>query len=319
MKVLITEKIPSSAKTILEGQGVEVIEFTEDRPMTREELLTMAKDCQGIISMLSNKIDKELMEACPQLKVVANYAVGFDNIDLAAARERGIKVGNTPNTLAETTAELALSLMMSVARRLPEAFANVKNGEWKRWLASGFLGRDLKGKTLGIFGMGEIGEAMAYKCARGFDMKVLYCARSPKKNAEEKLGAQKVDFDTLLQEADYISVHCPLTPETLEIFNKDAFNKMKKAPIFINTARGKVVNQVDLDEALKSGKIAGAGLDVTEPEPLSPESPLLKHANVLITPHIGSATHETRTNMAALAAQNIMAGLLGEKLPAEVK
>ena len=288
-------------------------------PPTYSELLERARGCDGLITMITDQVDEKLMEAAgPQLKVICNYGVGFNNIDIAAATRRGIKVGNTPNALTEATADIAAGLILMCSRRLMESSLSIQKGEWKTWEPLGFLGYDLAGKTLGIVGMGRIGFALARRFAKGWDMKVIYTSRSAKPDADQELGAKQVSFVELIANSDVISVHTNLTDETKYLFDKTIFEKMKTSSIFINTARGSIHRQKDLYEALKSGQIASAGLDVTDPEPIPLDDPLLTLPNCVILPHIGSATFDTRTHMALLTVNNLLAGLNGQPLPCPV-
>ncbi|MFW5871826.1 MAG: 2-hydroxyacid dehydrogenase [bacterium] len=314
-KVCITDQIPSICKNILTENKIEVVEWSMPTPPSFQELVEFTANCDGIVSMLGNKIDSNFLSSCPQLKVISNYAVGFNNIDITEATRRNIAVGNLPGTLTETTAELALALILAVSRKIVQGHKDVEQGKWERWLPSGYLGRDLQGKTLGIVGMGAIGQALAKKCHHGFKMNIIYCSRTPKPQVEQELKATKVEFQELLKRSEIISVHTPLTPETTAMFNYQAFEQMQQRPIFINTARGQVHDENALTTALDQGMIWGAGLDVTNPEPISSESPLLHMENVVITPHIGSATDTTRERMAKMAAENILAGLNRKELP----
>jgi glyoxylate reductase len=252
-------------------------------------------------------------EAGPQLKVISNHAVGFDNIDVSAATARKIPVGNTPDVLTDATADFAFALMMAVARRIPEAERYVHAGKWKTWGPMILLGVDLNGTTLGLIGFGRIGKAMARRAA-GFDMRVIYYDPTEKK-PDPEFKARRVDFETLLEEADFVSLHTPLTPDTRHLIDSEAFSKMKPSAVLVNTARGPVVDMNALYEALKEKRIFGAGLDVTEPEPLPLNSPLLGLDNIVIAPHIASASKPTREKMSWMAAQNLIAGLKGERLP----
>jgi glyoxylate reductase len=268
----------------------------------------------GLLCLLTDKIDGEVMDAAgPQLKVISNHAVGFDNIDMNAATARKIPVGNTPDVLTDATADFAFALMMAVARRIPEAERYVHEGKWKTWGPMILLGVDLKGATLGLVGFGRIGKAMARRAA-GFDMRVIYYDPSEMK-PDANLTAGHVDFETLLKESDFISLHTPLTPDTRHLIDSEALSKMKLNAVLVNTSRGPVVDMNALYEALKEKRIFGAGLDVTEPEPLPMDSPLLTLENIVIAPHIASASKTTREKMSWMAAQNLIAGLRGERLP----
>jgi len=285
-----------------------------DVPVPRETLLSEAREAEGLLVFLTDRIDQDLLDAAPKLRVVSNCAVGFDNIDVPACTARGVAVGNTPGVLTETTADLAWALLMAAARRLGEGERIVRGGKWKSWSLMYLVGQDVYGATLGIVGMGRIGAAVARR-GLGFGMRILYCDRSPNEQAERELGANRVSMEELLAESDFVSVHLPLGPETRNLFGAEEFRKMKRTAIFVNTARGGVVDQAALARALAEGEIAAAGLDVYVTEPLPMDDPLLGLENVVLAPHIGSASVRTRTGMARIAAQNLVAGLLGEPLP----
>lgn len=282
----------------------------EEIPCPRELLLEKARTADGLLTMLSDTIDKQLLDVAKQLKVVANLAVGYDNIDLQYADQKGIIICNTPDVLTDTTADLTFGLLLSTARRLLEAADYVKNNQWKSWGPLLLAGYDVHHKTIGIVGMGKIGQAVA-KRATGFEMNILYHNRSKNKDAEEILGARYSSLDELLTESDFVVCLTPLTEETRELFNKDSFEKMKKTAIFINASRGAVVNEQDLYEALCDKQIAGAGLDVFLQEPIEASHPLVALDNVVALPHIGSASYETRYTMMNLCAENIGAVLKG--------
>jgi glyoxylate reductase len=285
-----------------------------DLPPPREVLLKKVENIEGLLSLLTDKIDVELLSKARKLKVVSNYAVGFDNIDVAEATRRGIIVGNTPGVLTETTADLAFALLMAAARRVVEGDKIVRSGGWKTWGPMTLLGYDIYGATLGIIGLGRIGIAMARR-AKGFGMKLLYYDLVRRKDVEEELGLQYVSFDTLLKESDFVTIHTNLTPETHHLIGAKQFAMMKKTSVLINDARGPIVDNDALYEALRDGKIAFAGLDVTEPEPIPSNHPLLTLDNIIITPHIASASVDTRTKMGLMAAENLIAGLKGEMPP----
>ena len=312
-KIYITRKIPIIGIQKLQLQyDVEI--WDQELPIPRAILLEKVVGCDAILCMLSDRIDEEVMLAAGEnLKVIGNYAVGYNNIDISFATKKGISVGNTPDVLTDATADIAFTLMISAARWAGAARDSVHNGEWKTWSPLGFIGQDLKGKTVGIIGLGRIGQAMAKRCHGGWDMNVIYCGNSQKKEAEKRLQARKVSFEELLQQSDFISVHAPLTEQTKGMFDSAAFSKMKKNCVFVNTARGQMVDQTALYEALSKGYIFAAGLDVTDPEPLPLSSPLLSLSNCFILPHIGSATTKSRQDMAEIAANNIILGL--EKKP----
>jgi len=241
--------------------------------------------------------------------------VGVNNVDLAACTARGIPVGNTPGVLTEATADIAVTLLLAAARRLGESMIDAREGRWQTWEPLGWLGADLVGRTLGIVGMGRIGLATAKRLHHGWNMRVLYTARSPKPEADTELGATRVEFETLLRESDFVSVHADLNPSTKGMFSTEQFQMMKRSAVFVNTARGPHVDQVALAEALRSGTIFAAGIDVTDPEPLPNDHELYRLPNCVIAPHIASATHNTRDAMATRCAQNLLAGLRGEPLP----
>ena len=311
-KVFVTRVILDKGLDLVKD-FCEVDLWTDELPPAREIVLERVKGVEGILSLLTDKMDAVVMDAAgPGLKVISNYAVGYDNVDVSAATERGIPVGNTPGVLTDATADLAFTLILSAARRIVEGMDYVRAGRWKTWGPSLLLGSDLVGANLGIIGYGRIGRTVA-KRAAGFDMNVLYY--DPTIPADSGLPGTQVDLDTLLRESDFITVHVPLIPETHHMINRAAFEKMKPTAVVVNTARGPVVDPQALYEALKSGQIFAAGLDVTEPEPIPADSPLLTLNNLIIVPHIASASRQTREMMALMAAQNLIAGLKGEKLP----
>jgi glyoxylate reductase len=285
-------------------------------PPPRDELLHRVRGVDGVLTLLTDRVDDELLDAAgPSLKVVSNFAVGFDNIDVPACTRRGIAVGNTPGVLTETTADLAFALLMAVARRIPEGYDYVRAGRWKTWEPMLLLGPDVHDATLGIVGFGRIGRSVARR-ARGFAMRVIYHDVQRASAADEAdLGARYVEMGELLATSDFISLHPNLTPETRHLLNREAFSRMKRSAIVVNTSRGPVLDQVALFEALRDGVIAGAGLDVTDPEPIAPNDPLLSLPNCLVVPHIASASRATRGRMAQMAAANLVAGLRGERLP----
>lgn len=302
-KVFVTRDIPEEGLNLLRKYcEVEVSPY--DRMLTKEELLEKVQGKNAVITQLTDKVDKEFFEAAKEVKIVANYAVGFDNIDLEEATKRGVYITNTPDVLTNATAELAWVLLFATARRVVESDKFMRAGKFQGWAPMLFLGKGVTGKTLGIIGAGRIGQAFA-KMAKGFDMKILYTARSPKKEFEEETGAQYVDLDTLLKESDFVSIHVPLTPETRHLIGEKELKLMKKSAILINTGRGPVVDEKALVKALKNKDIYAAGLDVYEREPLFEEE-LAQLDNVVMLPHIGSATEEARRDMSILVAQNII-------------
>ena len=312
-KVFVTRAIPEKGLEIIRD-FCDIDVWPDELPPSREELLQHVCGLDGLLCLLTDKIDGEVMdEAGPKLKVISNHAVGFDNIDVQAATARKIPVGNTPEVLTDATADFAFALMMAVARRIPEAERYVHDGKWKTWGPMILLGVDLKGATLGLIGFGRIGKAMARR-AVGFDMRVIYYDPNEKK-PDPDIRATRVDFETLLKESDFISLHTPLTPDTRHLIDSEALSKMKSTAVLVNTSRGPVVDMDALYEALNEKHIFGAGLDVTEPEPLPLASPLLTLDNIVIVPHIASASKTTREKMSWMAAQNLIAGLKGERLP----
>jgi glyoxylate reductase len=316
-KVFVTRLIPDAGLNRIKEQcDAEV--WTDPLPPPYALIRQKIANCDGLVALLTDTIDGPLLDAAPQLKVVSNFAVGFNNIDVAACTARGIAVGNTPGVLTDATADMAFCLLIAAARRVVEGHRYTLAGKWKTWEPLGHLGQDLAGRTLGILGMGRIGYALAKRCRGGWDMRVLYHDVRRNEQAEKDLGAQFVDLDTLLQQSDFVSVHTDLNEKTRGLFNTERFKKMKPTAVFINTARGPIVDQKALYTALKSGTIFAAGLDVTDPEPPAMDDPLLQLPNVVIAPHIASATFGTRNAMAEICANNLIAGLTGQKLPAWV-
>ncbi|MEW9501978.1 2-hydroxyacid dehydrogenase [Jeotgalibacillus marinus] len=310
-KVFITRKIDDRVIHELKQHFSVEVWPHEDKPVPREELLRQAKTAHALMTMLSDKVDAELFNHAPELKIVANLAVGYDNIDVKEATERGVTISNTPDVLTGTTADLTFSLLMAVARRIVEASEYIKNGEWQSWSPYLLAGSDIHHKTIGIIGMGSIGEAVA-KRAKGFDMDVLYHTRSRKREAEEAFGAKHVSLDDLLSQSDFVVCLAPLTAETKGMLSTEQFAKMQKGAFLINAGRGPVVDENALFAALQNGEIAGAGLDVFENEPISKDHPLLSLPNVVAAPHIGSASRATRYTMMELCAENITNVLNGK-------
>ena len=290
--------------------------WPQESPLSYEVLLEKVRDAEGLLTLLTDRIDAALMAAAPKLKVVSNLAVGYDNIDIPEATRRGIVVGNTPGVLTETTADLAFALLMAAARRVVEADSYTRKGQWQSWGPMTLLGQDIHRATLGIVGLGRIGAELA-KRARGFNMKVLYYDKIRRSEPEERqLGVEYVpEMSKLVSSADFISVHVPLRPQTYHLFGAAEFAMMKPTAVFINTSRGLVVDQKALCEALKAHQIFAAAVDVTEVEPIPHDDPLLTLDNIIITPHIASASVTTRTNMAVMAAANLIAGLKGQVPP----
>ena len=312
-KVYVTRLIPDQGLDIIRD-FCDTTVWQEELPPPREVILRETRDCDGLVSLLTDTIDGELLDACPRLRVVSNMAVGFDNIDVPAATARGVLVGNTPGVLTETTADFAFALLMASARRIVEGADYVRAGKWRTWGPMLLMGADVHHATLGLVGLGRIGLEMA-KRARGFDMRVLYYDVYRREDIEREMGIIYAPLDEMLAQADFVSVHTPLTPETRHLMNRERFAAMKPTAILINTSRGPVVETEALVEALRSGQIAYAALDVTEPEPLPADHPLMSLPNCLVMPHIASASRPTRGKMAEIAARNLIAGLKGEPLP----
>jgi glyoxylate reductase len=301
-RCFVTRDLPGPALDHLRERH-EVDVWPERLPPPYDELRRRTADADGLLSLLTDRVDAELIQGSPKLRAIANYAVGYDNIDLAAARARGIPVGNTPDVLTDATADLAFALLLAAARRLPQAVDSVRDGDWVTWEPGRHLGYDVHGATLGIIGLGRIGRAVARR-AEGFEMTVLHT------------GADGgTPLDELLERADFVSIHCPLTPETHHLIDAAALARMRPTAILVNTARGPIVDQAALVTALREGRIAGAALDVTDPEPLPADDPLLAAPNVIVAPHIGSATHSARERMAELAVENLIAALDGRPMP----
>jgi glyoxylate reductase len=311
-KVFATHQLFEPARKILQ-ESCEVEYWTQAERPPRPEVMGRLKDKEGLVCLLTEKITEELLRAAPKLRVVANVAVGFDNIDVAACTKRGVVATNTPGVLDETTADFAWTLMMAVARRLAEGEALARSGIWPGWDLDQLVGADVWGKTLGLVGFGRIGRAMARR-ARGFQMRVIYTdAVRVSVEVEKELNAEFRDMNALLAESDFISVHVPLLPETRGLFDAPKFYRMKPTAFLINTARGPVVDEAALVAALENGKIAGAALDVYENEPFI--HPGLKRPNVVLAPHLASASLETRTKMACMAAQNVVSLFTGQRPP----
>jgi lactate dehydrogenase-like 2-hydroxyacid dehydrogenase len=311
-RVFVTRKLPGPGLELLREKAVVEI-WSGDNPPPRDIIIDRIGRIDGLLCLLTDHIDAEIIGAASQhLKVISNYAVGFDNIDIAAATSRHIPVGNTPGVLTETTADLAFSLMMAAGRRIVEGADLARAGKWQSWSPTLLLGQDIHHGTLGILGMGRIGRAMANR-ARGFDMNVIFHTANP--NSDVPANGRSVTFDELLAESDFLSLHLPLTDATHHIINRDSLRKMKKSSVLINTARGPVVDHSALHEALEENRIAYAALDVTEPEPLPAAHKLYAQDNCLIVPHLGSASVATRSKMTDMATRNLIAGLQNKKLP----
>jgi lactate dehydrogenase-like 2-hydroxyacid dehydrogenase len=313
-KVFVTRRIPEPGLDLLRKECRMVI-WPDALPPERDAMLDNARGAAAILCLLSDRIDSEVMDAAGSgLKVISNYAVGYDNIDVAEATRRGIPVGNTPGVLTEASADHAFALLMAAARRVAEGDRQVRSGGWKTWEPMGLLGVDIHGATLGIIGFGRIGQAMARR-ARGFDMRVLFYDPTHPDELDVVTGAIKSNLDDLLSQSDFVSLHVPLNVKTSGLFNDATFGQMKTGAILVNTARGGLVDQEALADALTSGKLAGAALDVSDPEPLPLDHLLLELENLLITPHIASASRSARERMSLMAAENVLAGLREEKLP----
>jgi glyoxylate reductase len=302
-RVFVTHRLPGEALARLEQRHQTTI-WEERLPPPADVLREQAATADALLTLLTDRVDAELIEASPRLVAVSNYAVGVDNIDLPAASARGIQVGHTPDALTDATADLAFALLLAAARRLPEALAGARQ-DWLTWEPRGYLGAAVHGATLGIIGFGRIGQAVGRR-ASGFDMRVLTTSRD---------GEAIVGLEPLLRESDFVSIHCPLTPATHHLIDAGALSLMKPTAILVNTARGPIVDPVALREALERGTIGGAALDVTEPEPLGPDDPLWRAPNLLVVPHIGSATRAARERMTEIAVENALAALDGRPMP----
>lgn len=311
--VFVTRRLPADLDRLREVAHVEV--WAERQPPSYEVLLEKVKTIDGLLCLLTDPVDRKLIEAGSSLKVISQMAVGYDNIDVAAATERKIPVGNTPGILTDATADLTWALLMAAARRVVEGDRFTREGKWQTWEPDLLLGPNVTGATLGIIGFGRIGQAVAQR-AKGFEMKILYHSRN-RCNAEleQGLGAKCVSLEQLLQESDFITIHTPLSDDTHHLFSDAQFAQMKSTAVLINTARGSIIDPDALYRALSNGQIGSAALDVTEPEPIPMDSPLLQLNNLIITPHIGSASLQTRRKMAEMAIANLMAGLNGKFLP----
>jgi glyoxylate reductase len=302
-RCFVTRRLPGPALGRLqEAHEVEIWDGL--LPPTSAELAHGAAEAEGLLTLLTDRVDAALIDSSPRLRAISNYAVGVDNVDLEAASRRGIPVGNTPDVLTDATADLTFALLLAAARKLPQAMQSVAEGDWVTWEPALNLGQEVHGATLGIIGFGRIGRAVATR-AEGFEMRILHAGRDQ-------------PVDGLLRESDFVSLHAPLTPENHHLIDAEALSTMRPTAILINTARGGLIDQPALAHALEQGSIAGAALDVTDPEPLAPDDPLLRAPNLIITPHIGSATHAARERMAELAVENLLAGLAGLPMPHQV-
>ncbi|KAF5917782.1 hypothetical protein HPG69_013619 [Diceros bicornis minor] len=326
MKVFVTRRIPPEGRAALaRAADCEVEEWDSDEPIPDKELERGMTGAHGLLCLLSDRVDKRLLDAAgANLKVISTLSVGVDHLALDEIKKRrlirsGIRVGYTPDVLTDATAELAVSLLLSTCRRLPEAIEEVKNGGWTSWNPMWMCGYGLSQSTVGIIGLGRIGQAIARRLKPFGVQRFLYTGRQPRPQEAAEFQAEFVSMPQLAVESDFVVVSCSLTPATKGLCNKDFFQQMKTTAVFVNISRGDVVNQDDLYQALASGRIAAAGLDVTTPEPLPTDHPLLTLKNCVILPHIGSATHRTRNTMSLLAANNLLAGLRGEPMPSELK
>ena len=314
-KLLVTRRISEKALRLIQEAGYETTVYTDLKNISQENLIKMCEGHIGLLSVGPNKIDEHFLQSCKQIKAIALMSVGYDKVNVDAATRHGIPVSNTPDVLSEATADIAFLLMLSVARKAFFMHKTIERGEWNFFDPMRNLGQELYGKTLGVFGLGRIGLEMAKKAKVAYGMKIVYHNRNQNELAEQELDAQYLTFDELLAQSDVLSVHVNLSDETKGIFDKSAFAKMKSNAIFVNTARGGIHNEIDLINALKNKTIWGAGLDVTNPEPMDKNNPLLNMENVCVLPHIGSATEETREKMAMMAAENLVAALKGKQMP----
>ncbi len=315
MKVFITNIIPEAGLKLLRDAGIEFEEWKERRNLTPKELIEKSKDSDAIIIAGYSVIDAHFLHECKHLKVISLHSVGFDRVDIDEATKLKIPIGNTPGVVSAATADTAFLLMLAVSRKAFYQYRRIMNGEWNFFEPTANLGIELFGKTLGIYGLGNIGFELAKRCMGAYNMKIIYHNRNHNEYAEKELNAKMVSFEELLRNSDIISVHSVLSEETTGKFDKFAFNLMKPSSIFINSARGAIHNEQDLIQALQKGTIWGAGLDVTNPEPMAPDNILLTMPNVAVLPHIGTATIETRDAMAMRAVQNVIAGLNGQPIP----
>jgi glyoxylate reductase len=308
-RVFVTRHLPGGALDFL-ARHAEVEWWPEDLPPPRNELLRRARTSEGLLTLLTDRIDEDLLDQAPTLLVVSNMATGFDNVDVAAASRANVLVTRTPGVLSETTAEFTMALIFAAARRVVEGDRQTRGGEWKTWGPEILLGQDLAGSTVGLVGMGGIGAEVARR-ARALGMRIVYYSRSRKMALEQKYGMQFVELEELLRDSDFVSLHAPLTPETRHLINATTLSLMKNTAVLVNTARGPLVDQNALYAALIGGRIAGAALDVTDPEPIDPQDPLLRLPSVIVTPHIASASVATRSRMAMLATENLVQALNG--------
>jgi len=314
-KILVSRLYPKAGVRLLEKEGLHLTLWEKERPMTQVELIDRAKTHHALLCTLTDRIDPYFLNQCRHLDIISQFAVGYDNIDIATATHLGIPVGFTPDAMSEATADIAFGLMIAVARKMFFLHKTIISGQWGYFNPTGNLGFELKNKTLGVFGLGRIGIKMAQRCKNAYNMDIIYHNRTRNKAAEKSLNARYLGFDDLLLQSDVLSVHCALTPETKEIFNQAVFKKMKLSAIFINTARGPIHHEKDLILALREGDIWGTGLDVTNPEPMQPDNPLLFMENACVLPHVGSGTIEARNQMSVLAAMNIIEFYKNRQVP----
>lgn len=312
LKVFVTRQLPASLDRLRQIADVEI--WPERLPPSYELLLEKVRKVDGLLCLLTDRLDCQAISQASALKVISQMAVGFDNIDIAAATARNIPVGNTPGVLTEATADFTWALLMAAARRVVEGDRFTRAGEWRTWEPDLLLGQNVAGATLGIVGLGRIGQAVARR-AKGFDMRVVYVSKHRKPDIERSLDVEFATLAEVLQESDFVTLHTPLTEDTIRLIGEPQFQLMKPSAILINTARGPIVDPNALYRALSTGQIAAAALDVTDPEPIDRQSPLLHLQNLIVTPHIGSASRQTREKMALMAIANLVAGLTGERLP----
>jgi glyoxylate reductase len=306
VRVFITRAIPEIGIELLKKEEFDISVWPHDRPMQPDELIEEGKKANAILTLLTDSIDTNFLNACKHLDIISQFSVGYDNINIPEATRLGIPIGNAPGAMSDATADVAFGLMIAVSRKMFYMHKRIAKGEWTYFRPKANLGIELKNKTLGIFGLGRIGLQMAIRCKGAYNMKIIYYNRKRNAEAEKLLNANLVSFDELLDQSDVLSVHSALNSETRSIFNKNSFSKMKSGAIFINTARGSIHDERDLIDALNAGIIWGAGLDVTNPEPMDANNALLSMPNVAVLPHIGSATIEARNEMSRLAAINII-------------
>ena len=315
IKVFVSSVLPQIGIDMLRKENFNVITWNDDSPIPRDVLIKNAKQCNALLCTLTAKIDAEFLDECSHLEIISQFGVGYDNINITEATKHGIPVGNTPGVLTDATADIAFGLMIAASRKMFFMHKKIEKDEWKHFTPVSNLGIELKHKTLGIFGLGRIGTEMAKRCKGAYEMNIIYYNRTRNLEAEKLLNAKYLSFNELLAQSDVLSVHSVLNEETKGIFNKAAFDRMKSTSIFINTSRGSVHNEEDLIAALNEGKIWGAGLDVTNPEPMKPDNPLLNMPSVAVLPHIGSATVEARNGMSRLAAENIIEFYKNGRIP----